>query len=145
MGVGAFPDTPGSCGRLRTQAPPVAFASECVGHFLVDVRCGAVRVGCLADEIGEGERDAQFEGALVHGSSQDLLGLPESVADGVLVDAESFRRSAAAAVFREVHAHCGGKAACGLVSRGQTTELTFDEGAGVVEVCCGERAQEMSW
>src|SRR5271166_487000 len=103
-----------------------------------------IRMSCfkrLIDEVGQGECDAQFEGALVHRSTQDLLGLPEPVGDGVLVDVESFGGSGAASVLVEVGAHGGGESPGGVIAGRQCAQLAGDEGAGLVDVRGGECAQ----
>ena len=56
----------------------------------------------IADEVRERERDAKLERALVDAAPEDLLGLLDSVADRVLVDAEPFGGAAAAGVLVEV-------------------------------------------
>ena len=61
----------------------------------------------IADEVRERERDAELERALVDAAPEDLLGLLDSVADGVLVDAEPFGGAAAAGVLVEVGAQRG--------------------------------------
>ena len=45
--------------------------------------------GLIADEARERERDAELERALIDPAPEDLLGLPDAVADGVLVDTEA--------------------------------------------------------
>ncbi len=95
----------------------------------------------LVDEIRQDECDAQLEGALVHRPVQQFLGLPEPIAHGVLMDAESFGRSAAAAVLIEVGPDRGGEATGGVVGGRQCAQLARDEIPGMVEVRGGQGAQ----
>jgi hypothetical protein len=54
--------------------------------------------------VRDRERDAELERALVDTAAEDLLGLFYPIADRVLMDAEPFGGSAAAAVLVEVGA-----------------------------------------
>jgi hypothetical protein len=49
-----------------------------------------VSARAFANDVGEGQRDAQLKGALVDGAAEDLLDRLDAVAEGVLMDAEPY-------------------------------------------------------